>query len=232
MKRRNMPADFAEISVGKSLNQIISHYGCGASTAVRWRRELSGEIVAPPALELRPMPADFPQHAGKSAREIMAIYQCGHRKVSAWRKELGMDLSNSAIPLPADFLTVAPTMTWRELADHYGYSEFVIRRFVKLTGAKTRARIRDQRRTYPGASSMMGRAKPAPLVQHIDMSRAGRAADFLRQFGPVIRCKATGGFDPKGDHWRRGSTILSADEVIARAVRNGWRPDAWREIAA
>lgn len=62
------------------------------------------------------------------------------------------------------------------------------------------------------------------------MTRVGQAVDFLRKFGPISRCFSTGKLDPKGDHWRRGSTVLNAAEVIERAERLGFDPDAWKRI--
>lgn len=59
---------------------------------------------------------------------------------------------------------------------------------------------------------------------HTDVSPPARAAEYLRRFGQVVRCTADGKYHPKGDHWHRGNGIpLTADEIIARAVRNGWR---------
>jgi hypothetical protein len=57
------------------------------------------------------------------------------------------------------------------------------------------------------------------------------AVDHLRRFGPVVRCTPAGGFDPKGRHWRRGSAVLTAAEIVERALAKGWTPDAWRRVA-
>lgn len=50
-----------------------------------------------------------------------------------------------------------------------------------------------------------------------DMSAAGQAADFLRKFGPVYRCDVRGRPLADGFFWRRGSAVLSDDELIERA---------------
>lgn len=78
-----------------------------------------------------------------------------------------------------------------------------------------------------------GGHKPAKLPQiHRDDTAAGRAADFLRHYGPLTRCNEQGFYDPKGGCWRRGSAILSASDVMERAHRLGFNPDSWREVRA
>lgn len=64
------------------------------------------------------------------------------------------------------------------------------------------------------------------------LSYAGEAAEYLKKYGPVTRCNEAGRFDPKGSMWRRGSTVLTDDEVIERAVAKGFDREAWRKLAA
>jgi hypothetical protein len=63
-----------------------------------------------------------------------------------------------------------------------------------------------------------------------DTSRAGDAAEYLRRYGPVYRCDVKGRANPRADYWMRGSTVLTDNDIIERAERNGWKPDLWREI--
>lgn len=67
---------------------------------------------------------------------------------------------------------------------------------------------------------------------HRDNSVAGQAADYLRRFGPVVRCNAKGRYDENGTHWRRNASILTADEIIERAEANGFDARAWARLAA
>jgi hypothetical protein len=60
---------------------------------------------------------------------------------------------------------------------------------------------------------------------------ADMAAQHLRRDAPVFRCKADGSADPKGKCWRYGNTVLSEQEMIAKAERKGWDGQAWRNIA-
>lgn len=57
------------------------------------------------------------------------------------------------------------------------------------------------------------------------------AADFLRRVAPILRCNPDGSLNPRGTHWRRGSAVLAAEDVIERALAKGWNPDAWRLVA-
>jgi hypothetical protein len=63
-----------------------------------------------------------------------------------------------------------------------------------------------------------------------DMTRIGQAADFLRRFGPVFRCGPGGVALQSGLHWNRGGFVLTDAELVARAERLGWDPDAWRRL--
>lgn len=60
---------------------------------------------------------------------------------------------------------------------------------------------------------------------------ADMAAQHLRREAPVFRCKPDGSADPKGECWRYGNTVLSEQEMVAKAERKGWDADEWRELA-
>lgn len=234
--RRSMPADFAERSAGKSLNQIISMYGCGASVAVRWRRELSGEVPVrlSPGPDRRPMPDDFAQHALETNKMLAERYRATGGTIKRWREQIGVKVNDPSAPVevPQGFRLVAPELTMQELRQRYRRSEAIIYRWCRQASVQLRTIRKKTDKAQRPSLGGMGRAKPAPLNQHRDMTHAGQAADYLRRFGPVVRCNAGGQYDPTGPCWRRGSTILSADEVIARARRQGFNPDAWREVRA
>lgn len=149
-------------------------------------------------------------------------------------------------PMPADFAEVAPTMLVKELRAHYNAGWRLIARWMAETGAvpkkappnippieSTRHMLTVRR---PSGKRVIAFKQNAYLTgkidrPHRDDSRAGQAADYLRRFGPVVRCDSTGMYSDRGTHWRRGSVVLGPDEVIERAMRNGWNPDAWRQVA-
>lgn len=43
------------------------------------------------------------------------------------------------------------------------------------------------------------------------------AAEYLRKYMPVHRCNECGGYMKKGLHWRAGSSVLTTEELIAKA---------------
>lgn len=179
-----------------------------------------------------PVPADFRDVAGKLRNKpLMERYGVTLAVITRWRDETGIRPPktqapiNAPEPVPAGFRLVAPTSTRKQLRTRYGKSEPTINRWLRETGITPRTAAQ-QGFVGPAVRTFNPANRP-----HRDASRAGGAADFLRRFGPVVRCDATGRFDPNGDHWRRGASILTADEVIQRAERNGWNPDAWRLVA-
>lgn len=181
---------------------------------------------------LRPCPADFAEHAHETNHELMARYQCGTKVLVRWRAETGIIVRNPSepTPMPDGFALVAQSMTMRELRERYSRSEPVVRRWCQLAGVTPR-RVGTKERVQLGLASRAARNFSPVNVSHRDMSRAGQAADFLRRFGPVVRCNSGGRYDPKGDHWRRGCSILAAAEVIERAERLGFDADAWKRVA-
>jgi hypothetical protein len=184
-----------------------------------------------------PIPDGFAEFAaGKPLIDLAYHYGKCRRTIQRWRAQLGMPdrvergAPPPSRPVPDSFALVAPGKSIKELCKHYTAGHRSIERWLKQTGIK--------RGTARTATKRIGGPNPLATLnpvghEHRDFSVAGQAADFLRRLGPVVRCDAAGRFDPKGDHWRRGSGLpLTADEVIARATRNGWAPDAWARIAA
>ena len=174
----------------------------------------------------RPCPPDFAELApGMMHKGLMAHYGAGTDTVRRWAVECDVVIGGSvdrskARRLPDGFALVAPTMTMRELRLRYHACHSVIYRWLDEAGVHARKPTHWNQR----GSSLR------PVTK--DGSRAGIAAEYLRRFGPVYRCDKLGRPDAKGKLWRRGSAILGDDELIDRARRNGWNPDAWREIAA
>jgi hypothetical protein len=176
---------------------------------------------------IRQLPDDFAEHAVDATNsDLMERYNCCADIISRWRRESGV-LSkkcrrNYAEP-PADFVLVAADLTKRELRERYHRADPTINRWLQETGARC------------GRYSRAPEIQPQRVVPAVSpeiLTRATHAAEYLRKFGPVTRCNQNGAFNPRGDHWRRGNKVLCAQEVIARALRNGWHEHSWRELAA
>jgi hypothetical protein len=230
-RRRPIPIDFAETAAAYPKYKLLGIYNVGPTTLARWFAEAGGK-GPPPHDPYRKAPADFAEHAHETNIELARRYRAGASVLKRWRSELGVVVRDphAQAPIPDGFGLVAPTMTRSQLSNHYQRSDPVIRRWLSECGARARkAAPESQARSIP---TIGGRKHGKIDRPHLNTTRAGQAADFLRQFGPVIRCNAAGQYHQHGDHWRRGSTILCADEVIARAQRLGFNPDGWREVRA
>ncbi|MBB4154149.1 hypothetical protein GGQ80_002059 [Sphingomonas jinjuensis] len=196
----------------------------------------------------RPAPDDFADVAARlHVEQLMAHYGAAYTTVHRWIGETGATpLQRSVKPMPDDF-KVTLDMTQAAAAERYGVSVDVVRRWDEEAGFDRRAAYRNRlarearervavrpaatsRAVATGATRASKFGTPFDPAKR-DWSLAGQAADFLRRLGPVARCDASGRYDPKGNHWRRGSSILTAADVIARAERNGWQRDAWSKLA-
>lgn len=232
---RPLPVDFREqAETGMTVRQLRRHYGAGVGVVQRWIREIGGRPRTVRKDAGRPVPEGFAHYAAtETVAQLTKRYAAGTKAIARWRRETGAATParrpRLVSPAPNDLAECARRMNISKLAEHFGCARVTVRKWLMETGASADTSFR---RGLPNLGAM-GRPKAAPITQNRDTSRAGQAADFLRQFGPVIRCNASGHYDPKGNHWRRrSSNILCADEIIARAVRNGWNPDAWREVRA
>lgn len=197
----------------------------------------------------RPVPADWAIKARRlGPQALMDHYRAGYDTVRRWIRETGVVVPQRIpAPIPADFADTHD-MTQSAAAARYGVSVDIVRRWDGEAGIDRRAEwisrmtrmARSRSMSRPAlAGAMTPRAQPVRTAKlptpfdatKRDWSAAGQAADFLRRFGPVARCDESGRYDPKGNHWRRGSSILTAADVIARAERNGWQRDAWSKLA-
>lgn len=202
---------------------------CGAPVSRKSQRCRSCANTTAMEKLQRTMPEDFLSVApGRTINELQKIYQAGPDAVRRWRKEAGLEPIAPVAPrqprrtVPDGFALVARGMTMKQLRERFEASEPVVRRWCAETGVEPRR-----------AGYVYRQAAPRPLPDARDCSRAGKAAQFLQKFGPVTRCDADGRVDPKGTHWLRGGRFVLTDaEIMDRATRQGWRPEAWRELAA
>jgi hypothetical protein len=145
--------------------------------------------------------------------------------------EAGRNLSSrppaNKIAIPQGFALVAPHITMKEARLRYGRAAETIQRWCSEAGVQL------MRPNHLVAGSASRKFSPTAPRAHVEAGEAGQAADFLRRFGPVFRCDADGRQLQDGFFWNRGGrTVLTDEELIERAKRNGWRPDAWKELAA
>ena len=228
--RRAMPADFKDHFLEMTLRDLCAYYRAGAEVVRRWTEEAGGKepkgrYVAP----VRTIPDDFAEYASRETQlQLIKRYRCGPKMVTRWRRQTGIlppKRRSQAEQPPQGFKLTAPTLTVTELQVRYARSEATIRRWCRELGVSAK------RPPQSSSGSANHRFSPAPPLVRRDETLAGRAAEYLRRFGPVVRCNHLGNYDPRGIHWRRGSTILTAAEIVERAKRNGWNPDAWKMVA-
>lgn len=161
---------------------------------------------------MRVIPADFTHQRERLGGVTLLArhYKAGHKMIARWIAELGLPPAPQPgfKQVPSDLSQVAPTMTRAQLARHYRSSDKVISRWLCEAGISPKS----NRRTYFKLSKRGADIPPARRETPSDL-----AADYLRRFGPVSRCYASGAFSLTGDHCRVGNIILTRTEIIQRA---------------
>lgn len=129
---------------------------------------------------------------------------------------------------PEGFADLWRVMSQKQLSDHYNRASSVIQGWCKQLGLVRPTGVHMSRapktvKTSKRPSQVVSyhRAAPIPIVR--DNSEAGLAAQYLQRFSSIYRCTETGRADQQGTHWRRGNSVLNAEEVIERAVYNGYQ---------
>ena len=137
--------------------------------------------------------------------------------------------------IPEGFDELARVLPTKPLSQKLGVSPSTVRLWRRVRNIPSPGRGGSPKLVKPKTSIRSGSApyKPAPVTIHRDVSVAGRAvSECLQKLGRIFRCDPDGRVNPKGTHWNRNGFILTDDDVIDRARRNGWSPDAWERIAA
>lgn len=180
----------------------------------------------------RPAPADFAEHAHQPLRALEQRYRVSRPTLHRWFRESEIVRKphaggNEPRPVPDDFAEYQAGRSTYHLAEHYGTSRQTISEWLRKAGITRPARGRGPAAGRPKAPVAPAFARPkygGIDRHHADMSRPARAAEYLRRYGEVIRCTAEGKYHRKGDHWRRGNGVpLTGEQIIERAIDNGWR---------
>lgn len=225
MKRviRPIPPDFERHYARHGGEECRKHYKCGHSTLARWIKETG--VKRKPGSRYRPFPEDIAEiAAGKNMRQLAAALgwaaEVVHRRLKNELPEIYAGcLAVIRKPPPADFQTRANGRTASYLAKEYGCGHRTIKRWADETGVRLRA---------PQVAGFFIGPKPAPVTDGL-LSEAGKAMRYLQKFGPcypqsVLRSGASG--------YRYNSRVWRDEELIAEALRRGWKPDGWRDLAA
>jgi hypothetical protein len=203
----------------------------------RWTEEQISALCE--ALRTSPSQRDAAAALGLTYKAVVArihvLREAGETRLPSPCRKPG----KAMLPIPDDFAERASHTSNARLIARYGVCKGTIARWRRETGT-VRRQVRPRPAAAPieareprAASPRSGHARfKVDRVGNRGTSQAGEAAEFLRRFGPVYRADEHG--NPKGrpTHWRRGSFVLTDQEIIERAERNGWRPDAWKALAA
>lgn len=132
-----------------------------------------------------------------------------------------------------DIETLCKDHTIAQMARRYGVQPCTVWKRLKRLGLKAYIETHEEvsaraKATHRSPSYNYKRYKMP--TQSRPQGSADMAADFLRKFGPVYKCSADGKADYKGKHYRRGAHILTPSEIVEKAKRVGYDPDAWRRV--
>jgi len=125
-----------------------------------------------------------------------------------------------------------------ELSANTGVGAETIRKMRLKLGLK---RPQPKRGGKPNPVKAKGKPKPAhtngyfrPRSVEQPKDTADRAAEHIASYDrtPVFRIADDGKPHPKGKLWRYGTTRLTTEQMLAKAYRKGFDPDAWRRLAA
>lgn len=216
--RRPIPADFVEIAKGKSIESLTRIYVANRDTVKRWVRETGAVVlVYEGPTNTRAIPDDFAVNmVGKSIRTLAHEYGVHRRTVSKWIGQSGLKKAwgDKGRTIPDDFPAMARSMCKAHLARHYGVGMACLERWIKETGANP------IKGGFVGSIHRMGRSHKVSINTVRNTSIYDDAADTLRRERfPVNRCNERGGFDHNGKLWRVGWSVLTGDELLARAAK-------------
>lgn len=211
---RQRPEGFDERAPHMTTAEMRKEWACGNDAILRWLAEI-GIKRAP--TRAQPIPDGFADVAAHwTSADLQRHFGLSEHVVTRMRKVLGIDVRHrgNAMAIPDGFPSVARTMSGSFLCERFGVGMNTIRRWRNELGIVVQ----------PGRRGVIR----APGTHSIEDS----AANYLRRTAPVWRCRSDGQFDHRGNNWRFGRAVLTGEDLIERARRKGFDPDAWRRIGA
>jgi hypothetical protein len=195
---------------------------------------------------LREMPADW-----RAARKKTLQIRAGRCSVAAAVK--AAQVKNTK-PFPVDFVEVLMTTTRNEAARHFNMASSTLYAMFRRLPAETQAAISaagqerkreasarnavkaaaaSKRVKTPGKASVVnwGFNKPT-AVAPAPAGVAEMAMQHLRRARYIPVCRGETVSESLAGLFVVGAMKLPEAEMIALAKAKGWRPDAWRELAA
>lgn len=178
--------------------------------------------------------------ATMSQRHIAREIGCSQDAVGRLCKRLGLANRKAGLNTITDaereFISANwQTMTDEEMGAHLGRTACSVENQRLKMHLKREPKRPPAKPTAPGACRMVrDQTRAARSIDHRPTDTAVKAADYLASFDrtPVFRIDENGKPSAKGKLWRYGTARLTTDEMMAKAYRKGFDPDAWRRLAA
>lgn len=208
---RKPPADLKEkrAELG-GVKNIAKHYKVSPDTITKWLRECGLPTERQPVI--KKMPDDFPKfRETHNFNELKKHYRVSGKFITEWTKQIGFVQKRHCPPpkkgkaVPDDFRSKSSGMFIAELAEYYGVGKSTVSRWVRETGAKTKRFVN------------YGAPKKPSIPPPKRETRHDLAVEYLRRFTPVSPCCKDGKYKENGDHYRVGHTVMTGDEMIAKA---------------
>ncbi len=210
---RPVPDDFIALAPTMGVKACMRQWGVGRITLARWAKE-AGVIFAADVAKIRPAPEGFVEAYGSMPiRAMKKAFKCDERTIYRWADEMGLPSVRRARerPVPDDFVTRCTSYSQNGLCSFYNASDTTVKRWLKESGAKAR----------PSTSGYFNGLKAMPPAA-ADMGLPARAAAFLARERACFPEKTA--HDRKTGAWWWGNMrFATADEMVERAVRKGFR---------
>lgn len=203
---------------------VREYYKCGKSALERWLRE-GGYPEMENLYRQRPVPDDYVETAKRMHRnQLMQHYDCDERMISRWARKTGVKpipfnrpgSDAKADVIPADFAEQAKVKTLTGLRQHYHTDK--VKEWIKRTGIKPLTageyvKMQNAKRKERERIRVSNKVKARIDVVH------EVAAKTLARYAPTYRCNERGKVDVVGAFFRHGMTVLTPDELLAKAER-------------
>jgi len=220
------------VAEGKSAAEIGALYGKTRRAIIGYvlKNKLGPWLTRSSKAYIRPIPDDFlVVGPTKPFHSLCQHYKAGIETMRRWIDESGVKpalRTASVVMTQSEVVERVGNMSIAQAAKELDIDRRAAAQLMRNAGLKVGRVQPEKKKTQVKApsKSVLATWKP-PTMEYIrDLSTAGLAADFLQRLGPVTRCDLHGRPIKDGQFWRRGSTVLTDGELIARARDRGWEP--------